>query len=304
MISASVAIPQYLDAIRLAKKADNTQRTYRHALRTFTRILGKNDELSEKNFIKLLQSTAHLSARTQNTYRVPVARLYEYYAPGIPVKLLIEQYGQKSKKSMIKYNEAGVDKVIEYALTLWGDLLALRDRAFILTGADTGIRISEACSLLRKDIDFERGRAIIIGKGDKPGVVRFSPRSLQAIRDYQAARAELDGKSGRPLGSLPLFARHDPGAGKKVKPVGYKGMGEAFSLRVREAGITEEDEAENGPVTFHKLRHRFGTVLIRAGKPVTVVKILMRHEDINTTMGYTHFTDEEADLAYLDIFDQ
>lgn len=304
MTSASSAIPLYLESLRHAKKSPRTIRTYAFALDRFSKIIGENDELSEENYKKFLYTVAEETDRAQITYRSAVARLYQYHAPGVPVKALTEQYGIKQNKSMIRYNEDGLEKFLQFAEKLRGDLSDLRDRAFILTLADTGLRIAEACSLKRGDIDFDRARAVIIGKGDKPGVVRFSPRSLQSIRDYLAARAELDGKSGRPLFSLPVFARHDRGAGKKVKPVTSGGMWHALDLRKREAGITEEDESERGPITPHKWRHRFVTLILRETGNIATAKELARHEDINTTQRYGHLAEEELDETYKGIFDE
>ena len=56
----------------------------------------------------------------------------------------------------------------------------MRDRAFLLTLADTGLRVHEACNMRRGDIDWNEGRAVIIGKGDKQAVVRFSTRKYKA----------------------------------------------------------------------------------------------------------------------------
>lgn len=302
MILVSSAIPQYLDALRLAKKSNNTIKTYTHALRRFTGIVGEEAPLDGETFKTFLQVIARETDVAQLTYRVPVARVYRYYAPEIPVDTLIEQFGQERKKRFIQYNEEGVERLISYAETLRGDLLALRDRAFILSLADTGLRIFEACNLSRGDLDFDRKRALITGKGDKPGIIRFSSRSLEAIKDYLSMRAELDGSSGRPLGTLPLFARHDPGAGKKVKRVKPGGMSYSLALRAREAGISEEDELERGEVTAHKLRHRFVTMILRVTKNPAVAQILARHEDINTTMRYGHLAESEIDRVYRDIF--
>lgn len=303
MTSASTAIPQYLDAIKLSKKSPNTIKTYKRALRLFSQIIGKKDELSPENYIKFLKSTSYLSSSSQVAYRVAVSRLYTFHAPGVPVQNLTDQYGQKKRKRFIKYNEDGVDRLIQYAEKLSGDLPALRDRSFIITLADTGLRISEACSLNRGDIDFAKVRALIVGKGDKPGIIRFSPRALDAIRLYLGARAEIDGKSGLPLGSLPVFARHGPKSGKKTKRIGVGGMTLRFRKRAREAGLSEEDISENGPVTAHKLRHRFVTTILRAanGNPA-IAKVLARHEDINTTMGYGHLAEAEIDQVYREIF--
>jgi len=85
----------------------------------------------------------------------------------------------------------------------------------VLTLADTGLRVHEACKLRRSDMNWNEGRAAIIAKGDKQAVVRFSTRSMNALKDYLSSRAVLDGGSGKPLPSLPLFASHDKGAAKK-----------------------------------------------------------------------------------------
>ena len=79
-------------------------------------------------------------------------------------------------------------------------LRAYRDRAFLLTLADTGFRVHEACKLRRGDVDWNEQHAIIIGKGNKQAVVRFTQRSLEAIKDYLSLRATLN---KGPAASLP-----------------------------------------------------------------------------------------------------
>ena len=49
--------------------------------------------------------------------------------------------------------------------------------------------------------------------------MRFSSKAIRVLRDYLNARSNLDGSSGKPLASLPLFARHDKGAGKRVTAI-------------------------------------------------------------------------------------
>ncbi len=54
------------------------------------------------------------------------------------------------------------------------------------------------------------------------------------------------------------------------------------------AGIPYRDD-EGRVLDFHSLRHTFGTNLARAGVAPKVAQELMRHSDINLTMGtYTH----------------
>lgn len=44
-------------------------------------------------------------------------------------------------------------------------------------------------------------------------------------------------------------------------------------------------------ITPHTLRHSFASSLIRQGVPITVVKDLLGHKDLNTTMIYVHHSD-------------
>ena len=169
-----------------------------------------------------------------------------------------------------------------------------------MTLADTGLRVHEACALRRGDVDWNEGRAVIIGKGNQQAVVRFSRRSLGAIKDYLSLRASLDGGSGRTLGSLPLFARHDRGAGKKVKPITTTTGRNIVTQRVREALGSEAV----GTITPHSFRHYFVTVVLRASGNLKLAQELARHKNIAVTQRYAHLSDDELDKGYWDIFEK
>jgi integrase len=176
----------------------------------------------------------------------------------------------------------------------------MRDRAFLLTLADTGLRVHEACNLRRGDLDWNEGRAVMIGKGDRESIVGFSQRSLSALKDYLARRAQLDGASGRPLRSLPLFCRHDPGAGKKVLPISTTTGRAIVHLRVRES----LGESAQETITPHSFRHYFVTTVLRAsGGNLKLAQELARHKNIAVTQRYAHLSDDELDRGYYEIFD-
>jgi integrase len=177
----------------------------------------------------------------------------------------------------------------------------LRDRAFLITLADTGLRVHEACALRRGDIDWFEAKAIIIGKGDRQAVVRFSSRAINALRDYLDARSDMDSASGRPLTSLPLFARHDRGAGKKVKPITTTTGRNIVTQRVLEClGKTAV-----GTITPHSFRHYFVTrVLQGSGGNIKLAQELARHRNIAVTQRYTHITNDELDRGYWEAIEQ
>jgi site-specific recombinase XerD len=176
----------------------------------------------------------------------------------------------------------------------------LRDRALLFTLADTGLRVHEACNLRRGDLDWNEGRAVLIGKGDRQAVVRFSERSLRCLRQYLAARAQLDGATSRPLSALPLFARHDRAAGARVLPISTTTARAIVRQRVGQA----LGETHRGSITPHSFRHYFVTTVLRgSGGNLKLAQELARHRSIAVTQRYAHLSDDELDRGYYEIFD-
>jgi integrase len=165
-----------------------------------------------------------------------------------------------------------------------------------MTLADTGLRVHEACNLRRGDLDWNEGKAMIIGKGNKQAIIRFSTRSTDALKDYLKIRTSIDGGSKTPLSALPLFARHDRGAGKKVKPMTTTTGRNIVTDRVREL---LGDEAV-GTITPHSFRHYFVTRVLRASGNLKLAQELARHTNIAVTQRYAHLSDDELDRGYWD----
>jgi integrase len=179
-------------------------------------------------------------------------------------------------------------------------LRAMRDRAFLFTLADTGLRVTEVCNLRLGDLDWSKEQAIIIGKGDKKSVVRFTTRAMRALKDYLSLRAELDGGSGKQLTDLPLFARHDKGTGKKIKPITPTTGRNIVAERARQAlGVNAE-----GHITPHSFRHYFVSTILRGSGNLKLAQALARHENIQITQRYAHINDDELDKGYYDIFEK
>jgi integrase len=222
------------------------------------------------------------------------------------IRLLIKQRARKPGIRLPQFPKSAIEKVLDYAAGLNllettdpnEHLINLRDRAFLLTLADTGLRVHEACNLRRGDIDWDEYRAVIIGKGNREAVLRFSRRSIIALKDYLRLRAELDGGSGKALAALPVFARHDKGSGKKVKPISTTTGREIVNQRVAEAVGPEAV----GSITPHSFRHYFVTTVLLASGNLKLAQELARHQNIAVTQRYSHLSDAELDKKYLEIF--
>jgi site-specific recombinase XerD len=289
---------------------DRSPRTifaYRNALKQFVAVVGEDAELNLATYTKFLTAIKSKSPATKRVYTTAVRKFYAFHKAWNldELKEATEHYTRMQGKRIVNFNREAVEKVIAYCASLNGasatlpreTLEALRDRAFVLTLADTGLRISEACALKRGDIDWLEQRSIIIGKGDKQAVVYYSNRCIDALKDYLHARVNVEPNSRIPLGSQPLFARHDIRASKKIKPITAGGMWKAIKARIEEAGI------ERNAVRIHDFRHYFVTMTYLAKGDLKMSQVLARHESIATTNRYAHFNTEAA-KAYDEIFNK
>jgi site-specific recombinase XerD len=319
--SLTTTFSAYLDSVRLSRSA-NTARTYKHAMALFADTLEAHhlspaettpENLPEDAVVWLANRLKDSAPSTEQLYLTAVKGFYEYLAAenlglvNLPrVRLLIKQRSRRPGLRLPQFPRVSIEDVLAFVnnITLPDDtpagerLRLLRDRAFMITLADTGLRVHEACNLRRGDLDWNEGRAVIIGKGNKQAVVRFSNRSMGALREYLAARANLDGISGRPLGSLPLFARHDKGAGKKIKPMGTKTGWNIVSERVKTALGDDWD----GRITPHSFRHYFVTMVLQGSGNLKLAQELARHASIAVTQRYAHLSDDELDQGYDETF--
>ena len=320
------AVEDYLHQKALSR-SPKTAQTYRNGLVHFQAVLLENDLDPEKTnpvnlsdlilvvrFVEYLHGL-DLSTSTQKLYASAISGFYKYLAARsltqVNLQALDEVFQQHIKrpgKRLPQFPREAIEQMITYALSLTAmpsenereRMINLRDRAFILTLADTGLRVHEACALRRGDMDWNESRAIIIGKGDKQAVIRFSARAVGAIKDYLALRGKLDGATGKRLTNLPIFGRHDDGGEKKVKPISTVTGRNIIKQRVKEA----MGEEAAGTITPHSFRHYFVTTVLRAtGGNIHLAQRLARHSNITVTERYAHLSDDELDRGYAEVFD-
>jgi integrase/recombinase XerC len=321
--SIAYVIQEYLNVVKLAR-SQNTALTYGKALKEFKKVLVKAkldpemipaSALTEDLVSKFVMHLKSFAPATEQLYVRVVARFYKYLAAerlaeiNLPrMNLLIEQRTRKPGIRLPQFPTTEIERVLAFVShipSIVADseierLRAMRDRALLITMADTGLRVHEACNLRRGDLDWNEGRAILIGKGDKQAVVRFTTRAMRALKDYLSLRAELDGGSGKQLTALPLFARHDKGTGKKVKPITPTTGRNIVAERVKQAlGNNAE-----GHITPHSFRHYFVSTILRASGNLKLAQALARHENIQITQRYAHINDDELDKGYYEIFEK
>lgn len=327
LVTIAEAMDRYLDLVKSARSRP-TMLAYKNALQVFREALKRKNldaasspvnKLNEDGISIMAAFLKKFSPATEVLYLQATKGFYEFIDSEkladiniSRIRILIRLRGRKPGKRFPQFPAEDIDRLLDKVenienLTVSGaedafniKLRAYRDRAFLLTLADTGLRVHEACKLTRGDIDWNENRAIVIGKGDNQAVVRFTSRSVQAIKDYLSQRAALDGNSGKHLTSLPIFARHDKGAGKKVKAM----TPTAGRNLVNERVIQFLGEEMAGKITPHSFRHYFVTSVLKGSGNLRYAQELARHKNIQVTQRYTHLTNDELDKAYYEIFEK
>lgn len=320
-ITISISLANYIHTVETAR-SQNTARTYQNGLTFFQDSLKAHAidpeqtpvaELPEDAITWFISDLKDFAPTTERLYLTAATGYYEYlaaerlYEVNLPrIRLLIRQRARRPGQRLPQFPSRAIETILtrldelQPAADEEEHLRNLRDRAFLLTLADTGLRVHEACNLRRGDIDWNEGRAMIIGKGNRQDVVRISQRSLQALRSYLQARASLDGGSGRSLSALPVFARHDRGAGAKIKPITTATGRNIVTERVRDI----LGEAAVGTITPHSFRHYFVTTVLKGSGNLKLAQELARHKNIAVTQRYAHLNNDELDAGYWEIFDQ
>ena len=145
-----------------------------------------------------------------------------------------------------------------------------RDFAIVSVLAYSGIRVSELCNLDVEDIEYQnRTLRIRHGKGDKDRDVMISQECISAINEYLKHRpAPSDGATA-------LFLN------KFHRRFRYKDIENMVRKYAGKSGLTKR-------ITPHVLRHTLATNMLAHGCPVAFIQKQLGHNDITTTMIYTH----------------
>ncbi len=136
-----------------------------------------------------------------------------------------------------------------------------------------GLRVSEIVKLKVEDIDSTSKKVFIArAKGKKDRYVNLPESILEDLRWYY--------KQYRPAEFL--FEGQFGGA------ITTRSVQQVFKNAMRKAGIQKT-------IGIHGLRHSYATHLLEYGTDVSLIQKLLGHNDIKTTLLYTHVSERTVD---------
>lgn len=261
-----------------------------------------------ERFLTHLAVNRHVSAGTQRQALCAILFLYKHVLEQDP-GMLDAVPARESRRVPVVLSRDEVRSVLEN----------LRHPVYRLMGQlmyGAGLRLMECCRLRVKDVDFSRGQMIVRdGKGGTDRAVPLPEAAVEGLR-LQIARslklAETDRRSGQGGVSLPDAlgekypnARHADAwqfvfASKSLckdprNPEGpwlrhhwhENSMQKAIKEAVEQASLKKR-------CSCHTLRHSFATHLLENGYDIRTVQELLGHQDVSTTMIYTHVLQKGA----------
>lgn len=198
---------------------------------------------------------------------------------------------KKAVQSVKARNGTGDKKNQTKATKLRKELIYLRNIAVVELLRATGLRVGELVALQRWNLDREKQRLLIeVTKSKAPRALPVDDQAWKAVLAYLSKRQAHDGATGKPLHTLPLFARHDKPTGQRVLPISTRSIQRVIEKVKDAAGI----EIQLTPYSF---RYQFGRDMFEATRNIEYTRLALGHEDPKTTYHYVPFSQTHIDDA-------
>jgi integron integrase len=303
--SAPRLYDRIIEVLRVRHYARRTEEAYLHWIGRFILFHDRRHprQLAEDDVNRFLTHLAvqeHVAASTQNQALSAILFLYEKVLEQPLNRIDGVVRARRPKRLPVVLSRDEVRRVLN---ELEG---GYRIIGLLLYGA--GLRLLECLRLRVKDVDFERRELTVRGgKGDKDRRTMLPEAAVESLRlQIERVRRLHQRDLARGFGTVELpwaLERKLPGAAREfgwqyLFPATSMGtdprsgvrrrhhlhesaVSRAISAAVRRTHITKR-------VTAHTFRHSFATHLIEAGYDIRTVQELLGHQDVRTTMIYTH----------------
>ncbi|MBV8917934.1 tyrosine recombinase XerC [Bradyrhizobium sp.] len=230
------------------------------------------DEIAGRSLMRTLAGLRSFGRFLEQEGRGRVGALSAIRAPKVP-KSLPKPIGMVPAKRLADADERAHETREQWIL--------VRDAAVMALLYGSGLRISEALSLKRRDIPKpgEGDVLIVTGKGNKTRMVPVLQNVLQLVADYVAACPHALPQSG------PVFvgARGGPLSPRIIQ----------LTMERMRGALGLPDSA-----TPHALRHSFATHLLSRGGDLRAIQELLGHSSLSTTQVYTGIDSERLLEVY------
>ena len=159
-----------------------------------------------------------------------------------------------------------------------------RNRAIIEALFSCGLRVSELVNMKLSDLYLEDRVLLVRGKGNKERLVPVSNKAIADLKRWFFDRNLMKIKPGED--DYVFLNRRGAHLTRTMILIMVKRQAE-------EAGIKKT-------ISPHTFRHSFATALLQGGADLRSIQAMLGHEKIDTTLVYTHISNEQLRKAILE----
>lgn len=257
------ALEKFVTTLQLKAYSPNTLKTYGNEFTQLLYTLNDND-VNTLNAEKLrsyfLYCTTILKL-SENTLHSRINAIKFYFEQVMHREQFFFEIPRPKKPSILPkvINAKDIQKLFEVTLNL-------KHNTMLKLCYGMGLRVSEIINLKIKDIDSKNWQVFIArAKGKKDRYANLPESILEQLRCYY--------KTYRP--KTYLFE------GQVGEQYSTRSLQSVFKAGLKKAKINKD-------VGIHGLRHSFATHLLESGTDIRFIQELLGHNDINTTLRYTH----------------
>jgi len=157
-----------------------------------------------------------------------------------------------------------------------------RDFAILQLFVQCGLRLSEVADIELSDIDMDKRKGVLRiagGKGDQPREISLNKTVRHALKAYLEIRQNLPDTKKLLISQL-------------RQPLSRRSIYHLTKKYLEAAGMPD--------LSCHDLRHLFATNLYNRHKDIILVKEALGHKTLESTLRYSHKTEEEIASAMED----
>lgn len=177
----------------------------------------------------------------------------------------------KDEKRVVRPLPSPEVRTFVESLRTWRDLSLVHLMLF------SGLRSAEVIGLALEDLSLQNASVRVRGKGRKERVVPLPVQTVPFLSSY----LELE----RPE-SPHRFVFLSLKGPRRGQPMTLPGLRSIFRHHRKRTALTEANP--------HRFRHTFGTRCIKAGMSLLVLKVILGHAHIDTTLRYVEVSDPDV----------
>jgi integrase/recombinase XerD len=261
------ALVRYVETLQLKAYSPNTIATYTNEFSQLLYVLKDNkvDELHAERLRGYFLHCTNTLKLSENTLHSRINAVKFYFEQVLKWDKFFYEIPRPKKPSILPkvISAADIKKLFEVTTNL-------KHNTMLKLCYGMGLRVSEIVGLKISDIDSKRMQVFIErAKGKKDRYVNLPQSILEQLRiyfnEYHPKKYLFEGQYG---------CRYSARSAQKV-----------FKDSLKKANINKD-------VGIHGLRHSFATHLLENGTDITFIQQLLGHNDLKTTLRYTHVSEK------------